>query len=502
MTSTRSLDLAAESIQEAELWKNALHTLLILLSSNTDWAIENLNRTKPTWRHDSLDNPPPSSRRRKGSMSSRDSNDQYDEIDKQAELAYQKASQKSRTDSNITLKDQMFIACKAGDIDTLSSILKTKISVNLMSGELKDTPLMIACRYGMDDIARLCLNYGARNDPHPDFGQTALHCAVESKSFGCVRILLDAAAPSGSDSLISNLKDTNGNSSLHLASRIGDIRICKLLVSHGADISLRDSNFRTVLHISSYYGHKNILSYLLDSGGDGYLELIDSDGRTALHYAAECGHISCVKLLLQSAANPLAIDSNKQSPYHLASRNGHKQICELLLEYQRNTPDGYRIHQSQLYQQNIPSLPLSLPLSSRNNGWINDNNLMKDPMRVSTPPIWPQSIPIQQQQQQFNYTLAPPSLTRNSSFPISSTSSPVIFENNLSLPRPHTSRPSSAVATTTPTPTSIQNNNNSNNTPNGINYLSPARQSKEKFKFDSINNNMPSPREQEISSPR
>jgi ankyrin repeat protein len=452
MTSTRSLDLAAESIQEAVAWKEALHTLLIFMSSNTDWAIDQLHRKKPTWRHDSLDNPPLPTGRRK-SLTAASPREMGSGADGRT------TSRTSSSRSHASLKDQMFSATRAGDYDTLCSLLNTKISVNLMAGDLQDTPLMIACRYGMDDIARLCLNHGARNDPHPDFGQTALHCAVESKSFGCARVLLDAAAPSGSDRLIANLKDVNGSSSLHLACRTGDLRITKLLVGHGADISLRDQNFRTALHVSCFFGHQTLLCCLLDSGGDGYLELVDSDGRTALHYAAECGHLSCVKLLLETAANPIAQDSNRQTPYQVAYREGHERVCELLLEYQRHLPDG-RHHRDSLSVFGSSDDPFD---GVPTRGWVN-----RDPPLVASyshPPL-----------------AAPSPLMRNISYPLPAPVSETAHPS--SLPRPHTSRPSSAT----------------NGTPTSVHVSSPTAQLREKFRFSS-SSPLASPRDRSAVRP-
>jgi hypothetical protein len=442
------------------------------MSSNTDWAIDNLHRQKPTWRHDSLDNPPPangSSHRKKQSTPVA-----FDETEVAAERAYERAARHSKTNSAKSLKDQMFAATQAGDYDTLLSILNTKISVNLMSGELKDTPLMIACRYGMDDIARLCLNFGARNDPHPDFGQTALHCAVESKSFGCVRVLLDAASPSGSDSLITNLKDIDGNSPLHLACRAGDVRITKLLVKHGADLSLRDQHSRTSLHICSYFGHKSILSYLLDSGGDSYLELIDSDGRTALHYAAEEGHLHAVRLLLETAANPIATcpqanahDAANQltlTPYQLAYRAGHEAICELLLEYQRSVPDIRRRSESiNLFGATTGVRTGGAGRSfdgyaNQSQGWMAGHCRASTGQLISPPSLMSSSSD-PHLHSSLQFSSAPVPLTRNVSYPLPGTL-PLPNSNSSNnnsnalglhgdsivgaLPRPHTNRPSSA----------------------------------------------------------
>ena len=83
------------------------------------------------------------------------------------------------------IKKQVFNACRAGDVDMLESMFKAGVPANLMDEKNKsDTPLMVACQIGNAALVRLCLQYGAKNDPHPDFGETALHVACRFKHQG------------------------------------------------------------------------------------------------------------------------------------------------------------------------------------------------------------------------------------------------------------------------------------------------------------------------------
>ena len=66
---------------------------------------------------------------------------------------------------------------------------------------------------------------GAKNDPHPHFGQTALQAAVSAGHASCVQCILEAAAPSGSDSVIANHEDPNGEAPIHVAARCGNEEI-------------------------------------------------------------------------------------------------------------------------------------------------------------------------------------------------------------------------------------------------------------------------------------
>eukprot|EP01032_Pedospumella_encystans_P032548 gene32548-36749_t len=71
--------------------------------------------------------------------------------------------------------NQIFFWALTGDCKSLRLALESGVSVNLIDPVTTDSPLMIACRKGHTDVVRLCLEFGAKNDPHPEFGQTALH---------------------------------------------------------------------------------------------------------------------------------------------------------------------------------------------------------------------------------------------------------------------------------------------------------------------------------------
>ena len=346
--------MAAENLKDAVAWKTAFHTLLIIMSSNPDWAIDNLNRKEPVWYHQQLEDPPEDyhrqqqqqqkqQRKHRGVDSSQllsardvDANHAAPLVSSRDHEKYQKATQEGMQQQLEMMKNELFDATRNGDYERIQNILKKKkISVNVMMTEPpQDTPLMIACRLGMVDIVNLCLYYGAKNDPHPNIGHTALHCAVESRSLLCVQALLNAALPSQSDHIITNLKDAkNQQTPLHFTCSFGDVKIAKILISHGSDLSSRDKLLRTPLHICSYYGHKICLSYLLDCGGDSYLEVQDTYGNTALHYSAEQGHVACVKLLVETAANPIIQNKKGYLPYDLAQMKGHLPVCQILMAY-------------------------------------------------------------------------------------------------------------------------------------------------------------------------
>lgn len=199
---------------------------------------------------------------------------------------------------------RLFPAVTRGDVPAVLALFDQGCPVDLVQTGTGDTPMLLACRLGDIEMTRECLRRGSRNDPHPEFGQTALHAAVASGREACARLLLETAAPSRSDAVISNHKDPNKEGPLHVACRGGYSGIVDALLHHGADMRAVDKRGSTPLHGAAGGGHAGALASLLDAGGDGVLEERNARGERALHAAAASGHIACVELLLGTAAEP------------------------------------------------------------------------------------------------------------------------------------------------------------------------------------------------------
>lgn len=201
-------------------------------------------------------------------------------------------------------RERLFPAVSRGDVGVVSEIFDQGCPVDLAQVGTGDTSLLLSCRLGHIDIAEECLRRGSKNDPHPDFGQTALQAAVASGQEACTRLLLETASPSRSDVVVSNHKDPNEETPLHVACRRGYGGIVEALLHHGADLSLVDRDGGTSVHGAAGAGHAGALASLLDAGGDAVLEQKNRKGNSALHSAAASGHIACVELLLGTAAEP------------------------------------------------------------------------------------------------------------------------------------------------------------------------------------------------------
>ena len=206
-----------------------------------------------------------------------------------------------------------------------------------------DTALLLACRLGHNDVVEAALSHGARNDPHPTWGGTGLQLAVAGRHVAAAAALLRVAAESCYDRDVANhviLGDSGalrkGDAPLHLAARLSDARIVQLLLEHHADPLAPDGRGRTPAHIAiadHRDGAVNVLALLLDASGETVDARENAGGETPLHVAALVGAPLCAKLLLETAADATARNVSGEVPRDVALRNDHFEIAELVVGY-------------------------------------------------------------------------------------------------------------------------------------------------------------------------
>jgi ankyrin repeat protein len=243
--------------------------------------------------------------------------------------------QQSLLESSAFTRKSFFTSARSGDAGTFRWYLENGFDVDIMEDEdARDTPLIAACRLGRTDIVQIALQFDAKNDPHPHFGQTALQVAVASGYTDCVRLILETAAISFADKVIVNHEDYGKEAPLHVASRCGSIDVLKLLIYHGANTNSVDARGRTCLHCAAQYGHMNCLTFLLDLGCQSILEQRDDRGVTCLHMAVKADHVECSKLLLDNGSDIRAVTLDGKSIFNIAHRQKSRKMCRMLDNYQ------------------------------------------------------------------------------------------------------------------------------------------------------------------------
>ncbi|KAJ1455351.1 hypothetical protein M885DRAFT_520251 [Pelagophyceae sp. CCMP2097] len=333
---SKTLDVAAETAQEAELWKSALQGIVAALDAARQ-----------------------SAKQRRGSGASSDTG-----FPARAALSPEfgraprvSSGDDSRPSPRLAQQhaERLLRAVRDGRADDVAAVLAlpdfaADTAIDAATG---DTALLLACRLGDAALVSVALKCGARNDPHPTYGGTALQLAVAGGHAVAAAALLRAAAQSHADAAIANhvmLDDAGadgrggggawgkGDTPLHVAARRCDAAMTQLLLEHHADVLARDARGRTAAHVAASgtkEGAYSVLALLLDAAQDDVLDARDhATGDTPLHVAARHGARQCAELLLQTAALATALNAAGHTPRDAAIHAGRYEVAHLVREYE------------------------------------------------------------------------------------------------------------------------------------------------------------------------
>ncbi len=138
----------------------------------------------------------------------------------------------------------LHVACRWGLYDVFCNILNGH-GVNIHAANNNgDTPLLVAAFYGYRLFIEKLITSGAEIDGRGYDGDTALHCAAAEGKLNVLTFLLNTGA-------IFDLKDNCGNTPLHCAVLRGHTRCVKQLLLHGASIHQNNNEGDTPLSLAS-----------------------------------------------------------------------------------------------------------------------------------------------------------------------------------------------------------------------------------------------------------
>lgn len=197
-TSTRTLDIVVDSIEICSSWKRAFQRLLSHNKKKSEYIPSRMPSRRPSI--DMQLNPASNMTNQPfigGNYdTSRYTNHGYPSMNTHISPKYSNNFDSNRNFAERDFSRRLFQAAEIGDVMTLYEATRMGVNINTTytlpttpvsmassSGNryvAGDTALFIGCRYGHLNIVKACLNLGAKNDPHPEFGQTALHVAVTS----------------------------------------------------------------------------------------------------------------------------------------------------------------------------------------------------------------------------------------------------------------------------------------------------------------------------------
>ncbi len=203
---------------------------------------------------------------------------------------------------------------------------------NRVDSDSEGLDLILAARYGHENVVRILLDRGAAIDRQDELGNSALIAVAAEPHTAILKLLLKRGADV-------HLTTNDGTTALMNAAASGHLKHVKLLLRAGADLERRNRKGETALVYAIKFGQTAVLDYLLAQGADPNLysqdELKDHSGLTPLMYAAQYGvprdaAPGIVRSLLAHGADPKLVRDNGDTALTMASRNGYRAIARLL----------------------------------------------------------------------------------------------------------------------------------------------------------------------------
>ncbi|XP_053397533.1 transient receptor potential cation channel subfamily A member 1 homolog isoform X2 [Mercenaria mercenaria] len=189
------------------------------------------------------------------------------------------------------------------------------------------TALLLAACYGHAKSVQLLIDRGADLSVEDKNDRTAVYLAAEENQLEVLEVLLRH----NREKYMVNHRDECSNNPLHIAAKLGHLRIVKCLLNNGADLFCKNDMEQTPIHMAAVNGWTNVVRAIVNKEkntmSDG-----DEDSNTALHLAAMGGHIKLVEALLNLGAEAEVRNSALRTPLGCAAAQGHLKTVKILAE--------------------------------------------------------------------------------------------------------------------------------------------------------------------------
>ncbi|CAH0020734.1 unnamed protein product [Clonostachys rhizophaga] len=258
--------------------------------------------------------------------------------------------------ANIHATDQwrctaLHSAVHAGQTEIVRTLIRRGADVNAkhtggdgnIDGDYGMNAVLDAVHFGHIETLEVLLDAGASiSDTITREGYTVLHVAAYKGDLAFLRLLLNMKLPMGVDSA-----SFDGSTPLIIATGAGRLDSIRLLLDHGADVSIADYAGWTPLHWAVNRNHPHIVRLLLDSGADPTVESVDGDTPLSIcPFSLEGKDLEDMgELLLAAERGWYERDTSRDSLNHLmsAARSGKLDSIASLFEKEQvnaNSMDG------------------------------------------------------------------------------------------------------------------------------------------------------------------
>ena len=197
---------------------------------------------------------------------------------------------------------RLYEAAEEGDAELVEQLIDEGLNINVKAIHAHDnTPLHNPAENGHAEVVKILVEAGADTNIHNRYGKTPLHWAVGGRTIEFVNLLIQAgtdvnvidrfgstplyeAATYSVDidiakALINAEVNVNGEPSspptllpggtpLSMATSMNNIKMVKLLASHGVDVNVKNDSNNSLLHLTLHAGHGELAALLIESGAD------------------------------------------------------------------------------------------------------------------------------------------------------------------------------------------------------------------------------------------
>ncbi|KAG8231897.1 hypothetical protein J437_LFUL011730 [Ladona fulva] len=223
---------------------------------------------------------------------------------------------------------QLHLAIIHGFIEVVYSLIRMAPHPCFLDilNDLRQSPIHLAVLTRQSRIVRRLVVAGASVDQRDGNGDTPLHLASRIGDLNCARALLEplttqeatSAPPNASHRLppvTIDERNNDGQMCVHLAAIGGNLDVLRHLVCFGANVNARDGKSgRTALHYGVELGNRRLTQFLLEHC-PVHLEATTYSGLTAYQMAAACAQGALARDLAARGARtlPLPQDSDSDS---------------------------------------------------------------------------------------------------------------------------------------------------------------------------------------------
>jgi ankyrin repeat protein len=232
--------------------------------------------------------------------------------------ATQRTSRKeSETTSLETFGDDkntaLLVCIREGSIEAALRLIELGADVNAHNTK-GITPLLSSCAKGHLEVVQALVRKGASVGHVASNGANAL---LQGSHFGRLPVVEYLLSLREGRRLIDR-GNNNNTTALMRASQEGHLKICSLLLQHGAEVNRGNREAMNALMLASQRGHSAVVRLLVQYGAR--LNDKTSTESTALSLACKRGHLSVAKILVGAGCELRHRDNRARTAQHIAIR--------------------------------------------------------------------------------------------------------------------------------------------------------------------------------------